>query len=237
MVEVASRRAQVRAATVADIKSVARRLLVDGGAGAISLRAVARELGLSAPALYRYFGSLEELVTTLIVDLYDELTVAITVARDAVPEDDLSGRLYAVAREMRAWAITHPAEFELMFAAPVPDLLRTAPEELTECHQAGMRFGAVFKELLARLWRRQPFPVPPDEHLGPELTQQFTVDAGFFEGIPPGAVYVTLTYWTRLYGLICMEVFGQLHWALQEVEPYFETQLCEMADSLGLERR
>ena len=105
MVEVASRRAQVRAATVADIKSAARRLLVDGGAGAISLRAVARELGLSAPALYRYFGSLEELVTTLIVDLYDELTVAITAARDAVPEDDLSGRLYAVAREMRAWAI------------------------------------------------------------------------------------------------------------------------------------
>ena len=52
-----------------------------------------------------------------------------------------------------------------------------------------------------------------------------------------GAVYVTLTYWTRLYGLICMEVFGQLHWALQEAEPYFETQLCEMADSLGLERR
>lgn len=48
---------------------------------------------------------------------------------------------------------------------------------------------------------------------------------------------MTLTYWTRLYGLICMEVFGQLHWALQEVEAYFETQLCEMADSLGLERR
>lgn len=232
--ELIGRRAQVRAATVADIKDVARRLLVGGGAGAISLRAVAREVGLSAPALYRYFGSHEELVTTLIVDLYDELTAAISAARDAVPPEDLSGRLLAVARETRSWAVTHPAEFELVFAAPVPNLLRMDPAELTPCHEAGMRFGAVFKVLLAELWHQRPFPVPDPSWIGPELVKQFDVRLGHFSGLPVGAIYLTLTYWTRLYGLICMEVFGQLHWALDDVEPYFETQLREMAESLGL---
>jgi AcrR family transcriptional regulator len=230
-----TRRERARAATVAEIKTAARRLLVAGGAGAISLRAVARELGLSAPALYRYFASHEELVTDVIADLYDELTEAISAARDEVPAGDLCGQLLAVARRLRSWAVAHPSEFELLFAAPVPDLLRVEHDELTPCQQAGMRFGAVFTDLLAELWAERPFPVPDEKELGPELVRQLTVRTGHFSGMPAGAVYVTLNYWTRLYGLICMEVFGQLHWALDDVEPYFEAQLREMATSLGLE--
>lgn len=228
-------RERARAATVAEIKAAARRLLVAGGAGAVSLRAVARELGLSAPALYRYFGSHQELVTEVIVDLYDELTAEVVAARDAVPADDLRGRLLAVAHRLRSWAVAHPSEFELVFAAPVPDLLRMDPEDMTACHQAGMRFGAVFKDLLAELWAARPFPVPADEELGPELVRQMTVRTGQFSNMPAGAIYLTLSYWTRLYGLICMEVFGQLHWALEDVGPYFEAQLREMATSIGLE--
>jgi AcrR family transcriptional regulator len=227
-------RDRARAATVADIKATARRLLVEGGAGAITLRAVARELGLSAPALYRYFGSHQELVTEVIVDLYDELTAELAAARDEMPGDDLRGRLFAAAHRLRDWAVEHPSEFELVFAAPVPDLLRMEPEELTACHQAGMRFGAVFKDLLAELWETRPFPIPSDAELGPDLVRQMTVRTGHFSGMPAGAVYVTLSYWTRLYGLICMEVFGQLHWALDDVGSYFEAQLREMAASLGL---
>jgi hypothetical protein len=98
-----------------------------------------------------------------------------------------------------------------------------------------MRFGAVFKDLVAKVYRQQPFPSPPEELLGPELVAQLTQKSEFFDGMPPGAVYLSLTYWTRLYGLICMEVFGQLHWALDDAGAYFEAQLREIGEALGLD--
>ena len=229
-----TRRDRQRAATVAEIKAAARQRLVDGGQAAISLRAIARDLGLSAPALYRYFPSHEDLLTALITDFFDELTDAMTALRDARPAGDLSGRLYAVGMGLRDWAITHPAEFGLVFGTPVPAPMLDL-EDASPCHQAGMRFGAVFKDLVAELWRVQPFPVPSDEELGPELLRELGSRAAQFGDMPAGAVYLSLSYWTRLYGLICMEVFGQLHWALDDAAPYFEAQLNEIAVALGLD--
>jgi hypothetical protein len=116
----------------------------------------------------------------------------------------------------------------------VPDPLLADHDE-SPCHRAGMRFGAVFKDLVAELWRVKPFPIPNDEELGPELVAQFSPRAGHFDDMPAGAIYLTLNYWTRLYGLICMEIFGQLHWALDDAGPYFQAQVREMATALGLD--
>src|SRR5690554_1483149 len=117
-----SRRERLRAATIAEIKQAARRRLVDHGPAAISLRAIAREMGMTAPALYRYFPSLEALVTELVADLLDEMTDSMEAARDAEPEGDIRARLYAVTRAFREWAITHRPEFTLIFANPLPSL-------------------------------------------------------------------------------------------------------------------
>lgn len=229
-----TRRDRQRAATVAEIKAAARALLVEGGVTAVGLRAVARELGLSAPALYRYFASHEDLLAALTADLYDELTETLVRLRDEDPEADLGAKLFLVAGGLRDWALAHPAEFGLMFGSPVPD--PTAPgHELTPHHQAAMRFGAVFKDLVAQVWHQQPFPSPSEEELGPLLVGQLEEKAGFFDGMPAGAVYLALNYWTRLYGLICMEVFGQLHWALDDAGAYFDAQLREIGEALGLD--
>ena len=229
-----SRRDRQRAATVAEIKAAARKLLVDGGVSAVGLRAVARELGLSAPALYRYFGSHEDLITAVVVDLFDELTAHLVQLRDACPADALGDQLFAIAGGLRDWALAHPAEFGLLFGAPAPN-----PDdplhEFTENHQAAMRFGAVFVELVTKVWHQKPFESAPVELLGPELQAQLEQKVDFFGGMPPGAVYLALTYWTRLYGLICMEVFGQLHWALDDAGAYFAAQLREIGVALGLD--
>ena len=229
-----TRRDRQRAATVAEIKAAARKLLVEGGASAVGLRAVARELGLSAPALYRYFGSHEDLISALIADLYDELTDTLIALRDGDPEADLGARLFLIADGLRGWALAHPAEFGLLFGAPVPNPLAD-DHDLTAGHLSAMRFGAVFKDLVAQVYRLQPFPHPPEELLGPVLVAQLRQKSEFFDGMPPGAVYLSLTYWTRLYGLICMEVFGQLHWALEDAGAYFQAQLFEIGEALGLD--
>jgi len=227
-----STRDRRRAEAVVDIKSAARKLLVEGGGAAIGLRAVARELGVSAPALYRYFASHDDLVSALIADLYDELTAFLIELRDTGA--DLGEQLFLLAGGLRDWALAHPAEFGLMFGSPVPNPL-AVEHDLTPSHQAAMRFGAVFKDLVAQVYWQRPFPSPPESELGPELVAQLEQKSEFFDGMPAGAIYLSLTYWTRLYGLICMEVFGQLHWALEDAGAYFDAQLREIGEALGLD--
>lgn len=223
-----------RAATLAEIKSAARRLLVGGGVAAVGLRAVARELGLTPPALYRYFPSHEALIGALIVDLYDELTAALVALQDNDADPDLGARLYLLANGLRDWALAHPAEFSLLFGTPIPDPDADGHEDLPG-HHAAMRFAAVFKALVAQVWHQKPFPHPSEDDLGPVLVAQLARKSEYFDGMPPGAIYLALNYWTRLYGLICMEVFGQLHWALEDAGAYFEAQLFEIGEALGLD--
>src|SRR5688572_609582 len=94
-----------RAATRAEIKAAARDQLVSGGPGSISLRAVARDMGLTAPALYRYYPALDSLVLELCTDLYTELRLECEAARDRVPEKDFVERLRAMCWEFRRWVL------------------------------------------------------------------------------------------------------------------------------------
>lgn len=138
----------------------------------------------------------------------------------------------AVTKEFRSWARAHPREFELVFATPVGD-----PEQLREdrLEQCGQRFGDVFQGLCVGLWMRAPFPVPADDELDPRLRAQLTDWAAANAiPVPLGALAVFLDCWVRLYGMISLEVFGHLSFALADVEPMFDAMLAETAARLGL---
>lgn len=229
---VPSRRDRHREKTRRDIKRVARRQLVAEGPGAIALRAIARELGMTAPGLYRYYASLEDLVGALIADYYDEVVAAMVQVRDGLPAEDSLGRLIAVSREFRRWSLAHPAEFGLIFATPLPGFTRP-PEGAPEW--AGTRFGAVFREIFTDLWTRRPFPLPLPGTLDPHLLDQLAdPNETRFGPLPPGAVYVFVACWVRVYGAVAMEVFGQLKWALEEGGALFETELRQLAALMGM---
>jgi len=218
-----TRRERLRSATVAEIKDLARRLLVAGGPQAISLRAIARDMGMTAPAIYRYFPSLDALIKELTEDLYDELREAVEAGRAAgAPPDE---QLADMVRAFRRWSVTHPAEFGLIFGNPVPGVTTFEDECLSPEH-AGARFGATFLVVFAELWPLAPWPTPPAEaitaQLGPVLQPQHAASG---VDLPVQAVYAYLSAWIRLYGLVAMEVFGHLQWAVTEVEPLFELEL------------
>jgi AcrR family transcriptional regulator len=234
----ATRRERLRAATLDEIKQAARQLLVEGGPAAISLRAIARAMGLTPAALYRYFPNLEALAASLCADLYDECTTHLEQARDACPAGDLSGQLHAVCREFRRWSTAHPAEFGLMFGSPLPGLDIPDHDPDIEPHAAGGRFAAVFAAVFAQVWFQAPFPVPEPEELGGPLCRQleaYLTQIG--APLPVGAAQVFLSCWIRLYGMVSMEVFGHLHFALTDPEPMFEAELAAAARGLGLEPR
>jgi AcrR family transcriptional regulator len=214
-----TRRERLRIATVSEIKDGARRLLVTGGPQAISLRAIARDMGMTAPAIYRYFPSLDALIVALAGDLFDELRESIERARDAAG-DDLIGQLGAMARAFRMWSIQHPVEFALIFGNPVPELAAFGDDCVDESHP-GSRFGAVFLETFVELWRRSPFPTPPHELIEHQLGRCHEPLRQNYGDVPVEVAYVFLSGWVRLYGLVCMEVFHHLRWAVTEPEALF----------------
>lgn len=232
MVDVLTRREANREAMFVDIRRRARDLLVAEGPGGVTLRPIARAVGLTAPALYRYYAGREDLLLDLTADLYDELCQVMEQARDALPPGDLAGRFVHVTRAFRDWARTHPREFQLVFANPVGDPAQACAARLTAC---GNRFGEVYLGLLLELWATRPFAVPTDAELDPRLRRQlagWAADNGLT--LPLGALSMYLDCWTRIYGLISLEVFGHLCFALSDVEPMFDELLAERARSLGL---
>jgi AcrR family transcriptional regulator len=232
-----SRRDRVRAATVTEIKGTARRILVTEGVDGLSLRAIAREMGMTAPALYRYFPSREDLVVHLIADLYDELAGTMAAARDAQAPADTPGRLRAACRAFRHWAVGHPREFALLFGSPIPGLeAGRHGGEVTVAHEAGDRFGAIFAELVGGIYVARPFPVPAEEDIDPLLRQELTEWCTSFPApLPVGVAQVFLSCWIRLYGMVAMEVFGHLKFAVADAEPVFEAELRDLAGKLGVE--
>jgi AcrR family transcriptional regulator len=226
--EPVSRRDRIRAATITEIKDTARAILVSEGPAGLTLRAIAREMGMSAPALYRYFQSREELLQDLVTDLYAEVSTAMETARDAEPADAAPARLRAVSRAFRAWATSHPAEFALVFGS------RRLPSP-TEEPGGHSRFGGVFGGLIAQIYRAKPFPIPADDEISPELRAQLAeFGAKLPVPLPDGVTQVFLSCWIRLYGIVSMEVFGQLGFALDDVEPMFEAELRGLGVLLGI---
>src|SRR5688572_29714144 len=113
----ASPRARARARTMRDIVRIGREHLATEGAAALSLRAVARDLGLVSSAVYRYVASRDELLTLLVVDGYDELGDAVDAALEQVDRADHAGRLRAIGRAVREWALAEPATYALLFGS------------------------------------------------------------------------------------------------------------------------
>jgi AcrR family transcriptional regulator len=229
-----SRRDRVRADTVREIKETARRVLVEQGEQGLALRAVAREMGMTAPGLYRYFASREDLVEHVVADLYtelaDEMEAACTVARPATPAQ----KLMAASRSFRRWAMAHRHEFGLLFGDPADDVIRNRTMQEGPAHEAKQRFGGIFGALITELYLIRPFPVRAEEEIEPDLRSQLHECAEVFPvALPLGVVEMFLSCWIRLYGMVCMEVFGHLQFALHDAEPMFEAELRRLAERLG----
>ncbi len=240
MVQAPSRRDRVRAETTEEIKQTARRILVEQGPEAVTLRAIARDMGVTAPALYRYFGSHEELLRSVVGDIFGELAEEIHAAieaADAASGADMArkmaGKMAAACQGFRQWALAHKAEFGLLFGTPLPGVNVEDDDFAEECAR---KFAGTFYALFLELWQKNPFPVPSPEEIDPGLRKQLVrYRDGIGADVPLGVLLIFLRCWVRLYGIVSMEVFGHLGFALDDPGPIFEITLAELGTLLGLE--
>ncbi|WP_329500133.1 TetR/AcrR family transcriptional regulator [Kitasatospora herbaricolor] len=218
-----------------DIKEAARRQLAEHGAAGISLRGVARDIGLvSASALYRYFPGRDALLTALIADSYtslgDAADAAAALDAGATGPGGHLGRWVAVCHAVRDWALAHPHEYALIHGSPVPGY--TAPEDTIG---PGVRVPFLIGALFARAAQDGGYrpldrlPVPADAHraLLPLLGR-------LPEGIPDDLVIAGLTAWTYLFGAVSFEVFGHRANVVADPQSYFDHEVRRLGVLLGL---
>ena len=220
-------RARARIEVTAAIKEEARRQLAAEGAARLSLRSVARELGMVSSALYRYFPSRDDLLTALIIDAYDSLGERAEAAHAAVAEADPVRRWVTVCEAVRGWAQEHPHEYALIYGTPVPGY--SAPRETVP---AAARVGLLLIGVVRDAHHGRGLEVPL---LSDELVPEAVRMAGdLAPDLPPGAVAALVAAWAQLYGLVGFELFGQFNRVVEEREPFFRHAVTRLAHGVGL---
>src|SRR4051794_14188154 len=221
-------RERVRAELTAEITDAARRQLAEVGASALSLRAVARELGMASSAVYRYFPSRDDLLTRLIIDGYDALGAAAETADDpsAAPQD----RWLAVCRAVRTWALGHPHEYALLYGSPVPGY--QAPRDTVP---AASRVGIVLGRILGDAARAGTLPEGNAER-DPGLVSDGTVAVlgGEHPSLDETVRTRALLAWSAIYGAISFELFGHFVGSVVDADRFFDRAMTELAGLVGL---
>jgi len=228
----ASIRARVRAEMIAEIKAVARRHLETDGAN-LSLRAVARDMGMVSSALYRYFASRDELLTALILDAYNDLGLTVEAADAAVTDRaNVRGRWLAAARAVRGWALAKPAEYALLFGSPVPGY--AAPQDTIA---AAARTSLVLISILADGYASGA--LAPGRAGRLRLNSAVRADLAAVTGqvapgLPEDLLLLGMTGWLELFGTVSFELFGQLNNVIEARAQFFDQQMELMSDLMGL---
>ena len=226
-------RERARAELTREIKEEARRQLAQVGAAALSLRSVARELGMVSSALYRYYPSKEDLLTALIIDAYNAIGEIAEEAAGLVSASPRE-RWLTACRAIRDWARAHPHEYALIYGSPVPGY--QAPE-------ATIGPGGRVPLALASLLRDAAPPKGARGAGGPGVNGILAAQAGAVAElvmdsaggtVPPEVLVRGALAWTQLFGLISFELFGQYAGSFDPADELFEFALAHMVRTLGL---
>jgi AcrR family transcriptional regulator len=203
-------RERARAEITGEILDAARGYLATEGASALSLRAIARDLGMASSALYRYFKSRDELLTRLIIDAYDSLGAAAEVGEAAVDRNDLPGRFTATCVAVRSWALAHPNEYALIYGSPVPGYV-APPDTVAPASRVATLLSWIIIDATAQGRVPAADQNPQDAGAAAAAIAIAPIRSYLPPGIPASLVQRALMVWTGLFGVVSFELYGQLH--------------------------
>jgi AcrR family transcriptional regulator len=234
----ASRRERARAATFSEIKQTAYALMREHGTTDVRFTDIARVMGLTPPALYRYYDDRDQLLTDMITDGYHDLAEALASSTRAMPEDSPPvPRLRAVGTAFRTWAREYPERFALIFGIPVPGY--SAPEEgptVAAAQRAMANLAAVVVDAAARGRLSPPLVREVAPVLVAAMEEQRPKEEPILgPRIDPATHQAMLHAWAGLHGFVCLEAYGHLDWFPEEArDALFEAQLRLAALAIGL---
>ena len=222
-----SARARARSEITDAIVTVARRHVAEQGAPTLSLRAVAREVGMVSSAIYRSFPSRDDLLTRLIVDTSSAIAAAAEAGDASAARDDTGGRLVAMANAIRRWAIAHPHEWALVYGTPVPGY--AAPHDTVDpAARVSMVMLGILRDGVAG------GTIDATERIGTTRAVRSDLAAirRIVPGVPDAVIARGIAAWTQIFGHINFELFGHFHNVIDDLDGFFELQARRIAASV-----
>lgn len=203
-----------------EVKQIALRQLAELGPGGLSVSAIGKELGVSGPALYRYFASRDELLTELVIDAYNDLADALSAATRDVPSRTPRARFEALARKYRSWALAQPHRYRLLYGPPLPAYDAHAQRLVDASQQAMNLLIDTLPDVASIRLTRSNRP------LGSELShwaRRQDLD------IKPAIALTAILIWTRVHGFISLEIAGAFSSMGIDPDSIFEIELSNLA--------
>jgi AcrR family transcriptional regulator len=224
-------RERVRAELTREIADTARRHLATEGAAGLSLRAVAREMGMVSSAVYRYFPSRDDLLTALIIDGYNAIGAAVEEAAACCRGDDYPGRWLAACRALRTWALAHPHEYALVYGSPVPGY-RAPAQTIGPASRVAAVLGRIISDAQAAGALNPP-------GLRAALPGGFGPDAerlreSVLPGAPDDVAARALATWASVFGMVSFELFGQFENVVTDRDGYYDYVVTSLGRVIGL---
>jgi AcrR family transcriptional regulator len=219
-----SRRELYREQTRVEIMTIALRQIADGGVEALSLNAIAKDMAVSGAALYRYFASRDDLVAALVVQAYEDLAQTLETAAGR-RHRSASARVHAVADAYRNWALAQPHRYRLIFSTPL-GAGRLASDDVVLASQRSMN---VFLQVFSSL---PTSTAATGRTVAPALASQLEAwhQRSTETALPPSTLRLGMTCWTRLHGVLSLEIDG--HLSATNVDPGL-LYLAEVDDLIG----
>lgn len=231
---VQSRRERLRDELRREVLTAARHQLAgQHGLSKLTMAAVAKEVGVTPPALYRHFENRQDVIAQLCVLIVEEVLELLATAVARQEPGDIAAALVASTRTSLDWAVRNPAEFDLVIGSGIR-------AELTDSHalqrrmaeMVGGHYVPLFRELAAA-----GIPRPAHDELGPELAEQVRRyrDAVGGHDLPLGVAHLMVTSWRQVYGLQCMAVYGHQEFAFGDHVALHEDLVSSLLVQMGLE--
>jgi AcrR family transcriptional regulator len=227
-----TRRERIRETTFAEIKATAWKQITEQGAPSLSLRAIAREIGMTAPGLYRYYSSRDDLVTALISEAFETFAQFLEAAREALPVVDHVGRYRAVCLAYFQWAVANPARYTLIFEAPVPGYQMGA-----DAYPAAQRGFLALQTVIGEAFvAGKIHPQAAIGDLEPGLLARYEALSQMGMPYPPQVTHLALKTWSEMHGVTSLYLSGYLPGFLAEqVESFVRRTVEKLVEMLGLE--
>lgn len=228
------RHANSRSLSADGIKAIARRQMSVYGTAGLSLRGIAREYNVTAPAIYNYFPRLDDLITALVVDAFNALADAMHTAIGNVSSELCAPKIRAAALAYRDWAIDHPSDFQLIYGNPIPGY--AAPAEIT-VPLASRPFVDVV-ELFVLAHQRGELTVPAEyaelpAPLAAHMADRFMALLG---DAPLALLRIVVSSWARMHGMTMLEMFGHLSPVVGDAATFYACEIDGWMAYLGMAR-
>ncbi|MFK7806033.1 MAG: TetR/AcrR family transcriptional regulator [Anaerolineae bacterium] len=227
-----SRRERQRKELIAEIKKTAKELMAQSGTAGVSIRAIAKQIGITPPAIHYYFKTVDDLITALLIDGFEALVAFQEETVVQNKDESFALQFYRFAQAFRSWALSNQVEFQLIYGNPIPGY--SQPVEQT--YPPARKGFALFAGLIDRAIQAGALTPPPQYKSAANTLAAPLAELQMHEGHQhdPAVLYITAAMWSRFHGLVTLELYNLIQPVVGDTALFFHLEICHALQELGV---